>query len=227
MWRVEKSVIPVNNISELKKIFGWQKSPVFDDPSLHHFEVIEDVNERRIRDAEVLGTVCCNVNSRNFLEIGTATGHATALMSINAPQATVYTLNILPEELLRGEGGGYNTYALEKEKIGSYYREKNLKNIVQIYANTSTWKPDLKEVGVAFIDGCHDTKYVINDTLKALKCMSSGSFILWHDFHPALTRKYEWIYEVCLGVEKLLSKKIIKGRIFHVKDSWVGLYQIP
>src|ERR1039457_1793946 len=94
LWRVEKNVISLNNFAELKKVFGWQKNPVLDDSTLYQFEVIEDVNERRIRDAEVLGTVCCNIEAKNILEIGTATGHGTALMALNAPKSQIHTLNI-------------------------------------------------------------------------------------------------------------------------------------
>lgn len=224
LWRLQKSVVPLNNVEELKKVFGFKNTPIIDDDSLNNFEVVEDVNERRLRDAEVLATICANVTHKNLLEIGTASGHGTALMAVNAPQSTVNTINILPEE--SKASGGYNTYILEKEKIGKYYKEKGLKNINQIFANTATWKPDLKDVGVSFIDGCHDAAFVVNDTKKSLECMKPGGFILWHDFHPDLTRKYDWIHEVCLGVEKLLAKKIIKGRIFHVKDSWIGIYKV-
>jgi hypothetical protein len=32
---------------------------------------------------------------------------------------------------------------------------------------------------------------------------------------------------VCLGVEKLYERNLINGRILHLRDSWVGIYQIP
>ncbi|MCX5694889.1 MAG: class I SAM-dependent methyltransferase [Candidatus Omnitrophica bacterium] len=224
---LQNSVIELNNIGELCKVFGWRLSPVLDDTKIHEFSYVEDVNERRIRDAETLATVVRNTDPSVCLEIGTADGHSTALMSLNASaQARIYTINIPLEEILAGKGGELTTIALEREKIGAYYRQRNLTNITQILANTAYWKPDIGLIDVAFIDGCHDTKFVYNDTLKVLKNMKPGSFVLWHDFNLDLVRKYHWINSVCLGVEKLFTDGHIRGRVFHVRDSWIGVYRI-
>jgi hypothetical protein len=115
---------------------------------------------------------------------------------------------------------------LERKKIGDYYRRRNLTNIKQILANTARWEPDIGSIDVAFIDGCHDTEFVYNDTRKILKHAKSGSFILWHDFNPDLVRKYHWIHSVCRGVEKLFADGLVSGRVFHVRDSWIGVYRI-
>jgi predicted O-methyltransferase YrrM len=152
---------------------------------------------------------------------------ATVLMAANAPESKIYTVNIPPEEILAGKGGELTTVALEREKIGIAFRERSLSNITQIYANTATWKPDIGTIDVAFIDGCHDTEFVYNDTRKVLRQMKPGGFILWHDFNPDLVKKYDWINSVCLGVEKLSREGLIRGRIFHIRDSWVGIYRIP
>lgn len=79
---------------------------------------------------------------------------------------------------------------------------------------------------MAFIDGSHDTEFVYNDTVKMLKEMKPGSFVLWHDFNLELAIKYHWIRSVCLGVEKLYREGHIKGRIFHLRNSWVGIYKV-
>lgn len=112
------------------------------------------------------------------------------------------------------------------EKIGLVDGERNLNNITQIYANTAEWEPDIGTIDVAFIDGCHDTEFVYNDTKKVLKYTKPGSFILWHDFNIDLIQKYDWIDSVCRGVEKLYQEGLIKGRIFHIRDSWVGVYHV-
>ena len=80
---------------------------------------------------------------------------------------------------------------------------------------------------MAFVDACHDSEFVYNDTRKLLKHMKSGSFILWHDFNIDLIQNYHWIYSVSLGVEKLVAKGLVHDRIFHVRDSWVGVYRVP
>lgn len=225
-YNLDRQVIELNSFYELKKVFGWKDDPIIDRPDVHDFEYVEDVNERRIRDAESLATVMRNVSPEIALEIGTSNGMGTVLMSVNAPASKIYTVNIPPEEIVSGEGGELTTVALEREKIGIAYRERNLKNITQIYANTARWEPDFGTIGVAFIDGCHDSEFVYNDTRNVLKYMKPGAFILWHDFNPSLTKKFHWINSVCLGVEKLYRTGLIKGRIFHIRDSWIGVYQV-
>ena len=219
-------LIELNNTVELKKVFNWNADGIINDPEVKNFATVSDVNERRLRDAEVLSTVCRNVNKGTMLEIGTGTGHGTALMAVNAPNAHLYTVNVRPEEILQGRAGKITTEALTSEETGSYYRQQGLKNITQIFTNTATWKPDIGAIDLAFIDGCHDAKFVYNDTRKILPYTKAGSFILWHDFNPGLIHTHDWIYEVHLGIEKLYRKGAIKGRIFHVKDSWIGVYKI-
>jgi hypothetical protein len=219
--------VELNNQKELKKVFNWSLDPVLDDDDIYKYEHAEDLNERRIRDAESVGTVVRNINPSTCLDIGTSTGHSAAMMALNAPQAQIYTVNIPPEEAKSGEGGVLITVAIEREKIGSYYRERGLKNIHQILANTATWSPDIGKVDAAFIDGCHDTEFVFNDTCKILPHTHSGSFIMWHDFNPAATGIAHWIFSVCKGVDLLYEKGFLSGPIYQILDSWVGIYRVP
>jgi predicted O-methyltransferase YrrM len=221
------NVIHLSSYKELHKLFKWTKEPILDETQVHLYDHVLDVNQRRLRDAESIMTVCANIGSENktILEIGTASGITTASMAVNAPEAQVYTINIPPEEAAKGEGGRLITGAFSKDIIGSYYREKKIKNITQIYANTLSWKPDIGMIDVAFIDGCHDYEFVINDTLKLLPYIKPNGFILWHDFNPDLALKYDWIGEVCMAVDWLQSNGYLPGEIYHIKDSWVGIYQ--
>ena len=223
---LRREVVELDDLDELKKVFGWQLDPVLDDPSIYEFESIEDINQRRVRDAECIGAVVRNTDPKVCLEIGTAEGHATALMAVNAPQARVYTVNIPPEEIESGEGGTLTTVAFERERIGSYYRERGLSNVEQILANTARWEPEVGTIDVAFVDGCHDTEFVYNDTRKILKHTRPGSFVLWHDFHPGFVEKRDWIREVCLGVERLYASGLLAGPLFHVRNSWLGIYRV-
>ncbi len=226
LYNLNHSVIELNNFEELKKVFRWEKDPVLDRPDIYDFDYVEDVNERRIRDAESLATVMRNTNPSVALEIGTANGMATVLMSANAPDSKIYTVNIPLEEILAGKGGKLTTVAMEREQIGLAFRDRNLVNITQIYADTATWEPNIGTIDVAYIDGCHDTEFIYNDTRKILKHMKPGGFILWHDFNPGLAKKFGWINSVCLGVEKLCRDGLIRGRIFLIRDSWVGIYKV-
>ena len=224
---LSRNVLSLNSYEELLRLFKWSKPPVLDQNQVHLYEHPLDVNQRRLRDAESIMTVCANAGREILLEIGTASGTTTASMALNCPEAKVYTVNIPLEEAESGEGGKLITGAFGRDMIGSYFREKGVSNITQVYANTLTWEPDIGTIDVAFIDGCHDTEFVINDTLKILPHMRPGGFILWHDFNPDLAVKYEWIAEVCTAVERLMSQEHIAGTVYHVRDSWVGIWQVP
>jgi hypothetical protein len=223
---LERKVIDLNNVTELKKLFNWNKDPILDRPNFHEFDYIEDINERRIRDAESIATVTRNVNARNILEIGTANGQGTVLLAVNAPDATIHTINIPPDQALSGEGGKLTTYAPSNDEIGNAYKERGFKNINQILANTATWKPNIGQIDIAVIDGCHDTRFVINDTKKVMPFMRKSSFILWHDFNLDIVKRHSWIDKVCFGIEMLYRQEILNKPIFHIKDSWVGIYEV-
>ena len=222
---VRSNVLVVRSLDHLKKAMGWTRDPLLEGDHLHAFDYLEDLNDRRIRDAEVIGAACCNGAPKILLEIGTGSGRTTALMARNAPGASVYTVNIPPEEI--AEGGRNVTGAPEREEIGRYYREMGLTNVRQIFANTLRWEPDFGPIDVAFVDGCHDADIVYSDTKKILAKCRPGSLVLWHDFAPDLVHAYDWILEVCLGVDRLFAAGVLRGRILHLQDSWVGLYRVP
>lgn len=223
--QLRANVLSVRDIACLQRAMGWTEDPIIWGGHYHAFEYLEDLNERRLRDAEVLAGACRNSAPKILLEIGTAQGHSTALMAKNAPAAIVHTVNIPPEEI--AAGGTLTTGAPSREEIGSYCRAQGCRNVRQIFANTLRWEPDFKPIDVAFIDGCHDADFVFNDTRKALAACRSGSILLWHDFAPELAPVYGWIADVCTGVERLYAKGLLRGNILHLRDSWTGLYRVP
>ena len=221
---VQRNTLTVKNLEHLFKAMKWTKKPLIEGDYLFDFDYLEDLNDRRIKDAEVVNSACANNNTKIALEIGTSSGRMTTLMAQNAPDATIYTINIPPEEI--EQGGKFTTYAPDNNTIGKYYREKGLQNVQQILTNTAHWEPDFGPIDVAFIDGSHDAEFVYNDTRKILQKCKSGSIIMWHDFNPSLIPVYPWIADVCKGVERLFQEKLIRGKILHLEDSWVGLYKI-
>jgi len=222
---LEVNVLEVRTLAHLKKALDWNADPLLECDHLQQFQYLEDLNDRRLRDAEVLGAACCNGGPRILLEIGTSHGKTTAMMAKNAPQATVYTVNIPPEEI--ATGGKNVTFAPSREEIGKHYRAEGLSNIRQIFANTATWEPGFGPIDVAFIDGCHDADFVYHDTRKILKKCRPGSILIWHDFNPGLAKTYPWINDVCKGIEKLYMDRLLSGKILHLQDSWMGLYVVP
>lgn len=221
---VSRHTRTVRTFGALKTAMGWERDPILEGDHLREYANHIDLNDRRIRDAESIGGACANEDASILLEIGTSHGHTTALMAQNAPQAIVHTVNILPEEIK--QGGKHVSHALRREDIGKYYRDLGLTNIRQIYANTATWSPDFGPIDVAFIDGCHDASFVYNDTRKVLGKCRPGSLLLWHDFNPGLARAHDWLGDVCGGIEKLLARRVIRGKIFRLEDSWVGIYRV-
>jgi predicted O-methyltransferase YrrM len=224
---LERSVIEVENTRELRKLFGWKNEALIDDPKLNDFDYPEGLNLRRLHDAEAVASVMANLSGANALEISTAEGHMAVLMAQNAPKSTIFTLNISSEDLELGEAGSLTTEALSRDRIAAYYRELDCENIEQIYATSAEWPRDIGPIGAAFIDGCHDAEFVYDQTVKALSIAEPGSLIMWHDFSFPLVRSYHWIYEVCVAIEELYRTKMLRGPIYHLRDSWVGLYRVP
>lgn len=230
-WREEfyylqRRVIYANNLNELKKVFGWRLDPILDRDDLDDFRYpLLDINERRRRDAEALGLVMRNVHAATALEIGTAAGRGTALMAVNAPETRIFTVNCLPGDIAAGTAGKLTTAALSKDEIGREYRRRGLQNITQIYANTKTWDFAIGRIDVAYIDGCHDSNTVYRDTRNVLQRMPPGAVVLWHDFHPGLVKRARWIHSVCKAIDRLYRDGWLQGPIFHLKDSWTGVYR--
>lgn len=221
---LRRNVLEVRNFAFLKDALAWSRDPKVDYDFIDEYGHHGDLNHRRLRDAEVVGGACCNVTADTILEIGTAHGQMTTLMAQNAPEATVYTINIPPEEIT--QGGKFVTFAPERNEIGRYYRQLGIANIRQIYANTATWEPDFAPIDVAFIDGSHDSEFVYNDTRKVLSKCRPGSIVIWHDFAPSLGYVHAWIGEVCHGIDRLYRDGLLKGPILHLQDSWIGLYRV-
>lgn len=223
---LDKNVLEVEDYSMLQKALNWQLKPNLNFEDLNSFNYYEDLNNRRLRDAEVLLGTCINKNPCTILEIGTSTGRTTYMIAKNAPSSTIFTINIPPEEIK--DGGHHITHGISKDEIGKEFKnEPSINNVTQIYANTLNWEPEMEVIDIAFIDGSHDANFVYNDTVKILSRCKKGSFILWHDFNPRLRNVYPWIREVSSGIENLYRNGFLKGRVLHLKNSWIGLYIVP
>ena len=210
-----------NTIDDLMLCFGFKEfGIVYGDDGIYIQENDTDKNGRKIKDAEVLATIAKNIGG-DLLEIGTSTGHGTYRLAVNT-NGKVYTLNALPEQI----GGNNITHILKKEEIGSFLREKKISNYEQIYENSLRWIPDAKllnSVGLAFIDGCHDTEYVLKDSLKAWSCLKEGGFLIWHDFNPELRGRFQWIDAAMRGVEIFLKTRKPETKVYHLRNSFIGM----
>lgn len=223
---IQHAVIPCDSYKELMRLWHWDKEPDLSylgkQPLAYHYP--EDLNDRELHDAETLMALACNIGQTAILEIGTSTGLTTLGFSRNAPNATVYTVDIPQEEAQEGKGGKLITHILAPNDVGYHYKKEKVQNVHQIFANTATWKPELPQLDLAFIDGCHDKKFVVNDTRKILPFIKPGGFIVWHDASPELINHYIWIQEVCAALGDLIRAGDIKRELYHVRNSWTIVY---
>lgn len=159
---------------------------------------------------------------RIVLELGTAHGNTTANICGQCPDARVYTVNALPEQI----SGETITFALTKEEIGRVYRSAGFADRVQqIYANTLELdlSPYLEPgtVDLAIIDACHDTDFVLNDFLKTAPNMKPGGMVLLHDTHPSMEEHLLGSYRACMCLRR-------QGYdVRHLKNTWWGVWLVP
>lgn len=87
------------------------------------------------------------------------------------------------------------------------------------------------EIGESFVGGAceadHSAASIYAESREALRVAVPGDYIVWHEFDLALAQSHRFIYEVCLGLEELYRSRLLQGKIYHLRDSWVGLYRVP
>ena len=127
------------NIQEFQQLLGLPRSGRILETDLDVVEVDTDAHGRKRRDAEVLCTLAANSES-DVLELGTSQGRGAFKLATNlSPGLQCHTVNILPEQY-DSSGGKMITHLIAREDIGSFYRERGMKNIIQCYANTDCWR---------------------------------------------------------------------------------------
>ena len=217
--------IVIDSMMELARFFRFKKKIKIIEDDLDEIRFIEDINNRRKLDAEILSLIAANVPIGNMLDIGTYHGHSAARMAINSPQSTIFTVNIHPEEL--SQAGERITGTPSLEEIGIFFRGKDINNIYQIFANTKTWNvpKEIDNLSLVYVDGCHDRSFVYNDTKLVIHRVIKDGFILWHDCSPIYRNNFEWINESMSGIEMLVEEQIIDSYILNVKNSWIGIWR--
>lgn len=171
------------------------------------------------QDFSVLMHVARVLQPKTVVELGTAHGNIAANICRQCPDATVYTVNALPDELT----GEIVTYALTRDEIGRVYKNYGFEQrVVQILENTLhldlSKHFDAPVVDLAIIDACHDTDYVINDFLKVQPFVKPDGVVLFHDTHPSMAAHLEGSYVACMTLKR-------RGYdIRHVKNTWWAVW---
>ncbi len=224
---LDHMVVEVENIHEMSKLLDWDNDPLVGPSVLDDLDSREELDLRRLHDAELVSGVMANLGKANALEIGTSEGRTTALMAESARTSTIYTMNASPRESERCQRGSVGASAFGRHDIGTGCCEPGCENIREICADPATWKPDIGTIGAVFIDGCYQAEFVYSNTCKVLSVAAPGAIILWQDFSLPLAHSYHSIYETCVGLEELCQTRRLRGKIYHLRDSWVGLYRVP
>jgi hypothetical protein len=149
---------------------------------------------------------------QNFLEIGTFDGNTAHNVAINIPQVSKVITMDLPEDTSEVAKFAYDDY-LVKSKNRSKKKHLHLKNVEQIYHNSTTYDFDRLTFNFSFIDGGHDYETVKSDTLNVLKYIQRPGIILWHDYDVECE-----IGDLLHALAKEHSIKWIKGtRLAYLK----------
>lgn len=210
------------NIVEMMLFFNFKEQGIILEKDIHEGKNYEDRFDRNFHDAEVLTTIAKNTPGDCF-EIGTSSGHGAYKLATNT-SGTVFTLNALPEQI----EGNLITHKMDKNTIGSFLRQEKINNYIQIYENSILFNipKSMNNIGIGFIDGCHDTKFVYLDSKKLYPSINKNGFIIWHDFSPMYysDTKTSWVKNSMNGVIKFCDEEKI-NTVFHLKNSLMGFYK--
>lgn len=154
------------------------------------------------------------------VEFGTGYGNLTANICHICDDTEVITVDA-PQGI---QTGTLTTYQLSKKEIGRVYRQYGFeKRVTQLCENTL--HVDLTEilagrnVDLAIIDACHDTRYVLNDFNKIREHLSPNGVVLLHDTHPSASGHLAGSYAACLKL------RACGHDVRHIKDSWWGVWR--
>ena len=133
-----------------------------------------------------------------LFEIGTFDGATTAMLALNAPGATVHTLDLPPgHQAFDSQLKQDDLHLVEKRRVGAEFRLAPGSRIVQHLGDSATWDyAPVREADFVLIDGAHSYEYIRSDTEKCLAHCRRPLTVIWHDcdlYHPGVVR---WLAEM-------------------------------
>ena len=174
-------------------------------------------------ELKVISNLAHRLQPKRIFEIGTFEGRTTLNMAINAPNATIVTLDLPGSELGNTQleiAVGEARY-IDKQQSGErFLNHPASSRITQVYGDSATFdfSPYHATMDLVFIDGSHAYDYVLNDTRKALDILAPGGTILWHD------------YTIWDGVRDALNTLYQKDprcrRIRHIGGTSIAILQV-
>jgi predicted O-methyltransferase YrrM len=131
-----------------------------------------------------------NPPGSSVVEIGTFDGRTTLNLAVNAAEASVFTLDLPPDErALYALAPGERQY-VDKPQPGARFRDCDpawqaaARRITQLIGDSATfdWAPYAGRAGLVFVDGSHAYEYVRKDSETAMRLVARGGLVLWHDY---------------------------------------------
>ncbi len=130
-------------------------------------------------DLLVLATLVKKFQPEVIFEIGSFEGLGSAVMCNNCSAKLLYTLDLPPKKI--NSMSDVSKFAKKDHSIGFAYKSgKFLKLVnpdVKVNRLGDSWNFDFS----LFIDGAHTYRYVLKDTLNAIRCVQKGGIIAWHN----------------------------------------------
>ena len=145
-------------------------------------------------DTEAIVLAVLAKGATSMFEFGTATGRTTYLWARNSPPgARVTTLTLAPDQVASyrsapGDLDGAQRNAVDESTLTRFlYCGTDVEaKVTQLYGDSKAFDetPYVGHCDLIFVDGSHAVSYVRSDTEKALRMLSPGGVLLWHDYRP-------------------------------------------
>lgn len=129
----------------------------------------------------VLSSITRLLSPKAMFEFGTFDGRTTLHLAINAPEASVHTLDV--EKGLYSFGSDDDFF--DSTEIGEHVMGSAVGDRVTLLYGDSTQfdtSPYEDEFDLIFIDGGHAYDIVRSDSEKAFRMGKSGATLVWHDY---------------------------------------------
>ena len=166
-------------------------------------------------------------HARRIFELGTATGKTTYLMARSSPQARIVTITLAPDQIEHtSHEGKDDAAAIAAAKVESAFNSFVYSGtdveprIEQLFGDSKAFDetPYAGTMDLIFIDGDHTESYVRSDTQKAMRMLSPGGWLLWHDFRTSQTVP---------GVWRFLHELHRTHPLVHIQDTALVAWRKP
>lgn len=140
------------------------------------------------KNLTILLSLAAQKKARKILELMTAYGDTAVALATVLPDAEVFTFDVSLEDGGPGTDQGNFNEILPRDQVGSAIRATDSEIAKRIHLtidNGAKLAPLIRKSGpydIAFIDGNHTWRYVIEDTRLALETVGDKGILVWDDY---------------------------------------------